>query len=468
MKMTFKAKRYVIAVIGLGLTVLAASLSDAATPSVALVAYVLMAAAASAVKMRLPGIEGTYSLNFLFVLVGIAYLDLVTTLAAGCLGAMMQSVWHAKKAPTHLQLAFNVASIAISIGLSHIAAHSVNPGGDPIYRPIAIAVAATVFFVSNTCLISGVLSLMQGIPLAEVCGRWYLWSFPYYLVGAAMVGLLPTKGVQMSLESWLILGPLLYLVHFYFGLTAGLHGDAGPGAQRSAGSPLAPGARLYIGAMVSAGTILLAAAFSRWESAATLQFLAYLFAGLVASGWKVHIPKLSGTISAGSILLLMAIVDLHYSQIVLIGAAMGVMQCVWKAKKRPRAIQVVFNAAVLTASAALAYFTCRVVLRGPLTGSIAGPIAVAVVVLYGCNTLLVAAVMCLVESRPMSLIWQQCHFWSFPLYLVGATAAGLMIASSRSVGWRPSLLVLPLALMCYVSYRLQVQRATQEVLCAGN
>jgi hypothetical protein len=85
-------------------------------------------------------------------------------------------------------------------------------------------------------------------------------------------------------------------------------------------------------------------------------------------------------------------------------------------------------------------------------------LALAAVLHYGLNTVLVAIVLWLVEDRPVSSIRRNCHFWSFPFYLVGAVAAGLMVATSRNAGWAPSLLVLPLFALVYVSYGLHLRK----------
>jgi hypothetical protein len=69
---------------------------------------------------------------------------------------------------------------------------------------------------------------------------------------------------------------------------------------------------------------------------------------------------------------------------------------------------------------------------------------------------MVATVLCLVESRPLLHVWQNCYFWSFPYYLVGSAAAGLMTATCRSAGWQASLLVLPMTGLVYLTYRLHV------------
>ena len=82
----------------------------------------------------------------------------------------------------------------------------------------------------------------------------------------------------------------------------------------------------------------------------------------------------------------------------------------------------------------------------------------AVLVTYTANSLLVSMVICLAEQKPLSTIWQQCYFWSLAYYMVGGAGAGLMIATMRSAGWVPSLTVVPLIMLVYVSYRGHVWR----------
>ena len=77
--------------------------------------YLAVALASSGLKINLPSVTGTMSMNFLFVLIGVAELSLGETLVMGCLGILVQSTFHAKKRPRTVQVAFNVASMACSI-----------------------------------------------------------------------------------------------------------------------------------------------------------------------------------------------------------------------------------------------------------------------------------------------------------------------------------------------------------------
>src|SRR5690242_8979123 len=52
---------------------------------------------ASVLKIQLPGIDGTMSLNFLIILLGIFVLNLPETLVIGCAAIMVQSIWAEKR-----------------------------------------------------------------------------------------------------------------------------------------------------------------------------------------------------------------------------------------------------------------------------------------------------------------------------------------------------------------------------------
>src|SRR5437870_2703272 len=56
--------------------------------------YLLVALLASRLKVHLPGITGTMSVNFLFILLGVVELSLPETLAIGCAAILVQCFHH--------------------------------------------------------------------------------------------------------------------------------------------------------------------------------------------------------------------------------------------------------------------------------------------------------------------------------------------------------------------------------------
>lgn len=145
---------------------------------------------------------------------------------------------------------------------------------------------------------------------------------------------------------------------------------------------------------------------------------------------------------------------MSFTETAFIAALVGLVQVLWRPVRRPVPAQVMFNPACLALSAAFAWFVSRVLLDPWLGHSVIGLVVVSTLVLYGSNTVIIAVMLALVDGKPLGRIWQVCYFWSLPYYLVGAAAAGVMTAVSRTADWPPSLLVLPLMGMVYVSYRV--------------
>lgn len=444
---------YIYGVIVAGLAVFGGAVSTSPMGSdSAFWLYVAAALVGAALKVRLPGINGSYSLGFLFALYGLTHFSLSDTLIATLGGALVQSYWRTVKRPTPLQAGFNLGNLSLSVGGAWMAYH----GLAAQQHFAALALAAAVYFFLNTILVSGVLSILEGQPLPTIAAHWYFWSFPYYLVGAMLIGLLPSQGVAVPAVAWLLLMPVLYLVHFFQGLDSPASGENESGAAKPAGLPR--NAQLYAEAVIASGGALLVYSLlhAAWDEPA--RFLVFLAVSLVAAGCKLRLPGMTSTLSIGFVPLLIAAIEFPLGEALLMAALVGAMQCLWKAQNRPTSLQVLFNAACLCLGTALAHGVCAGLSVRPDTQALVVSVALATLILYGVNTLLVAAVLCLIQGRSLVTIWQLCYFWSFPYYLVGATVAGLLISISRSAGWWAALGLLPLLGLLFVSYRLQVQR----------
>lgn len=457
--MPTRVKLYIYGVVAAGAAILASSLMTWSSPRTSvLVVFTVLVMLASAIKLRLPALQGTYSLSFPLLLFGIIHFSLPETLIAGCAGVVVQSLCNTKKRSSLIQVLFNTANLILSVGACFLVARGAVFPGLVWYRPAGMALVVGVFFVFNTVLVSGVLALLHGKPLVEVCREWYFWSFPYYLIGAAIVALLPAPGDSLRGEAWLILLPLLYLIHFFLGLME--FGSAGTApAQKITNDPLPRGARYYLSGVLAAALILLIWGTLNWQVRDPLRFGAYLALVAIASTLKVRLPRMRGTISLNFVLLLVGIGDLSLTEVVFMSALAGAIQCLWKPKRPATAAMALFNAACLSLSAAVAWFLCRWALEPWLSQSLVTVIIVGTLFLYACNTLIVSTMVCLVNRKPLHSVWRNCHFWSFPYYLVGAAAAGLMIATGRVGGWEVSLLVLPLMALVYISYRLHMAKA---------
>jgi hypothetical protein len=190
------------------------------------------------------------------------------------------------------------------------------------------------------------------------------------------------------------------------------------------------------------------------------QFMAWIALGLLVSTWKVRLPGMMATISVGFVVTLFAITELPFFQTIVITAVIGTAQALWKPEQRPSAMKTIFSVSSLILSTALVFWVVRsTLLPAEILKSLPVLLTIATALLYLLNSLMISAAICLSARKPLSATWQECYFWSFPYYLAGSAASGMMVVTSRTAGWVPSLLVLPLMGMLYVSYRQHVGKA---------
>jgi putative nucleotidyltransferase with HDIG domain len=218
----------------------------------------------------------------------------------------------------------------------------------------------------------------------------------------------------------------------------------------------------FVGITVALGSVSLAFALWHWQSYDPKRFLIYLVIAIFASGLKVQLPGIDGTMSVNFLFILLGVMELSLPETLVIGCTATLVQSVWQARKRLDPIKVCFNVAGMMANAsALTYFsyhwlTARFASNKPIL------LMVAALVFFFANTLPITVVIALTEGKSARKVWSECYFWSFPYYLVGAAAVGLVGIINRSAGWQTSLLVLPLIYWVYRSYRLYLGRLEAE------
>ena len=221
-------------------------------------------------------------------------------------------------------------------------------------------------------------------------------------------------------------------------------------------------ARLFIAEMSLAGTFCLALAFSHWQSGDPVKFVCYLTAALLASSLKVSLPGIEGTLSVNFLFTLLGILELSLPETLIIGLASTLAQFYWKPARRLKLVQLVFNLSQVTVSSSVAYGVYKLVAIHVLHG--AGPLAllVAAITHFGCNTAAMSTIIGLTEEKPVRKVWTDSYLWSFPYYMVGAAAAGLVNFLNQHIGWQSSLLVLPPIYLMYRSYRLYLGKLESE------
>ena len=207
-------------------------------------------------------------------------------------------------------------------------------------------------------------------------------------------------------------------------------------------------ANWYIALVVSTGAAVLGHGLWTWSSGDLRQYLSYAVIALIASGMKISLPSVKGTMSLSFLFVLIGISNFSLGETLAMGCLGIIVQSVFLAKTRPRPVRVAFNVASMACAIQAGYFIHHVwQLHNELLTACAFFVA---------NTLLIATVIALTEGKNVWNVWRESYFWSFPNYLVGAAAAWLVSVATKFLGWQPALLLMPIFYVVYRSHNLYI------------
>ncbi len=175
--------------------------------------YLTISLLASTMKVRIPGIESTHSVTFLFVLLGVLELSLPETLVIACTAALVQSLWKTRHRPEALKIVFNVFSLSCNgVYLTYMAYH-VSSHYLKNSMPLLLLAAGCTYFLSNTMPLAIVIALAERRPLRGLWEETYFWSLPYNLAGAALVGVMNFCNRYAGWQNSLLIVSIMYVIY---------------------------------------------------------------------------------------------------------------------------------------------------------------------------------------------------------------------------------------------------------------
>ncbi|MBI4875721.1 MAG: HD domain-containing protein [Acidobacteria bacterium] len=211
--MPIRARVYIATIVLAGSAALARELAQWTCPRPALFGtFLLIAVLSSLFKVSLPGIKGTMSMSYIFLMLSVANLGLSETLIIGLATTLAQSFWKYRERPKAVHVLFNSASIIIALMGAYGAFHSAI-----VTRILALPVAqvflsAAVYFFLNTWSIALVIALTGQGQVLAIWKSSYLWSFPHYLLSASIVAVVEALGPKLGAQVFIIVLPVAYVV----------------------------------------------------------------------------------------------------------------------------------------------------------------------------------------------------------------------------------------------------------------
>jgi hypothetical protein len=210
------AKAYVALIICSGTAVLLGAAGSWSSASLRQFLILLaLAAISSTLKVRIPGVEGTLSPNFVFLVLAMAFCSFSEVIAMALVAALVQSLWRAKQ-PRLVQVTFGAAALILCAGVAQQASYLLL-GPSSGNSPVALVIlAGSLYLPLNTALVSAVIGLVEGKPWAEVGRICYRYVFPYFMGGIVFAGLVGSGFSRPSVwRGAILLFPVTVLGYLY-------------------------------------------------------------------------------------------------------------------------------------------------------------------------------------------------------------------------------------------------------------
>jgi diguanylate cyclase (GGDEF)-like protein/putative nucleotidyltransferase with HDIG domain len=234
-KMSHLAKIYVSSIVVIGAMVTLVELARWQSQDIfRFVCYLALAIFASRLKVSLPGISGALSVLFIFILFAIVEMSLPEALFIGCAAILMQCLWNYRQRPKWHQVLFNLGSMAITVVASGAVYHASLLTQSRLEPALRLVVTATVFFLMNTFPVAAAIALTERRTLRSVWRECYIWSFPYYLLGAVVVGAASSLNRHFGWQTALLAIPVVYLIYRSYYLYLGRMEDEKKHAEEMA------------------------------------------------------------------------------------------------------------------------------------------------------------------------------------------------------------------------------------------
>jgi hypothetical protein len=185
-------------------------------------AVLALAAATSRMKVKLPGINGSMSVNLPFLLTAIVSLSAVEAIAITLVSTVVQC-WPRKAAKFKpQQMAFNLSMMTLATTLASVIFHAPSLAAKGWNsNPTLLALAAATLFLGQTAPVAMVVAMSEGKSSGVIWWNLAQLSFPYYVVSAGISSMVQTVSAHMGWELALAVFPVMYGIHrsydMYFG-----------------------------------------------------------------------------------------------------------------------------------------------------------------------------------------------------------------------------------------------------------
>ena len=225
MPKSYSARMFVALIILSGLLVLGdAVFSARSMPTVRFAGFLLVACAAARLKIKLPGLTGTMSVNLPFILMAAAEMSAPEALAVGFVSTLVQCLPGSRQKFNLVRAAFNCSAITLAVAATRWIYASPAVTAMVPSPALRLAIAGGGYFLANTAPVAIVIWLTEQVSILRTWLEMIQLSFPYMVASAGVAGISLTVtqeiGWQVSLVVLAIMAGIFASYRRFFAETA--------------------------------------------------------------------------------------------------------------------------------------------------------------------------------------------------------------------------------------------------------
>jgi hypothetical protein len=192
-----------------GLLVLGdAVLNAKQVPIAKFLAFLFIACVAARLRIKLPGVTGTMSVNLPFILVAAAQMNTAEALAIGFISTFFQCLAKGKKF-NGVQVAFNCSAITLAVAATRLIYAAPSVASAVSSPALRLALAAAGYAMANTVPVAIVIGLSEGVSMLRTWLEMLQLSFPYLVASAGIAGLTLTLSHEVGWQVPLVVLPIM-------------------------------------------------------------------------------------------------------------------------------------------------------------------------------------------------------------------------------------------------------------------
>jgi hypothetical protein len=180
-------------------------------------AVLVLAAATSRMKVKLPGVNGNMSVNLPFLLTAVINLSAAEAVVITFISTVVQC-WPRKNAKFNpQQMTFNVSMMAFASCLASLIFHGMLRGEWAGMQwsssTLGLALATVTLFVGQTAPVAAIVAVSEGKAAGQIWWSLAHLSFPYYVVSAGVTTMVQAVSSHLGWGLALAAFPVMYGIH---------------------------------------------------------------------------------------------------------------------------------------------------------------------------------------------------------------------------------------------------------------